>query len=79
MYKKDSKVSKGLAVYFYPELDREVIVVGVFEQEEDVLMGRKPLKYTVWDQLGRLDKYDFDEWDSLPTREEVKIHYIDLL
>lgn len=70
---------KGLAVYFYPEIDREVIIIGVFQNEEDMLSGKKPIKYTIWDENGRLDKYDFEEWDTLPTRDEVKIHYIDLI
>jgi hypothetical protein len=79
MYKNSENTAKGLAVYFYPELDREVIVVGVFDSEEDIYSGADPLYYTVWDEQGRLDKYDFERWDILPTRDEVKIHYIDLI
>lgn len=79
MNQNSTRVSKGLAVYFYPELDREVIVVGIFESQEDIDYGINPLYYTVWDEQGRLDKYDFERWDTLPTRDEVKVHYIELL
>ena len=73
------QISKGLAVYFYPELNREIIVVGIFLSEKDVEIGQPPLYYTVWDEDGRLDKYDVDTWETLPTREEIKKHYIELL
>lgn len=76
---KNKNYSKGLAVYFYPELDREIIVVGIFKSQEDIFAGKKPIRYSIWDENGRLDTYDFEDWDTLPTREEVKIHYIDLL
>ena len=79
MNQNGTKISKGLAVYFYPELDREVIVVGVFASQEDIDLGADPLYYSVWDEQGQLDKYDFEMWDTLPTRDEVRIHYIELL
>jgi len=79
MYKNSTNIAKGLAVYFYPELDREIIVVGIFASQEDIWSGNKPIKYTVWDEQGRLDKYDMEEWDNFPTRDEVKIHYLELL
>lgn len=71
--------SKGLAVYFYPELDRSIIVMGIFQKEEDIWTGQEPIYYTVWDENNRLDKYDFDSWETLPTRQEVRKHYIELL
>jgi hypothetical protein len=71
--------NKGLAVYFYPEVNREIVVVGVFKNKGDIASGIEPLKYAIWDENGRLDVYDFEEWNTFPTRDEVKIHYIDLL
>lgn len=79
MNKNGTKISKGLAVYFYPELDREVIVVGVFASQEEIDSGADPLYYTVWNEQGQLDRYDIERWDTLPTREEVKFHYIELI
>ena len=76
---KNKNYTKGLAVYFYPELGREIIVVGIFQNQEDIWSGRQPIGYSIWDENGRLDTYDFEDWDTLPTRDEVKIHYIDLL
>ena len=76
--KKDKPIPKAVALYYYPKYSREILVLGVFEKEEDI-ENDQPMYYTIWDDNGRLDKYDFEEWESLPTREEIKAHYLDLL
>lgn len=76
--KKDKPIPKAVALYYYPEYRREVLVLGIFEKEEDIA-NSKPMYYTIWDDNGRLDKYDIEEWESLPTRDEIKAHYLDLL
>lgn len=69
-------INKGLAVYFYPDIEKDIIVVGVFENETDITNGLEPLYYTIWDDSSRLDIYDFEQWNEMPTREEVKKYYL---
>lgn len=69
-------ISKGLAVYFYPDIEMDIIIVGVFENESDITGGLEPLYYTIWDDSSRLDIYDFEQWNEMPTREEIKKYYL---
>jgi hypothetical protein len=74
----NNKIPKALALYYYPEYDREILIIGIFADEENMTFDN-PLSYKIWDESGRLDKYDLEEWEYLPTREEIKTHYINLL
>ena len=76
--KKDKPIPKAVALYYYPEYNREILVLGIFRKEEDIV-NFNPMHYTIWDDNGRLDKYDFEEWSCLRTRDEIKAHYLDLL
>lgn len=70
------KYAKGLAVYFFPEYDRDFIVIGLFNSEEEMMQGGTPHGYTVWDNYKRVDTFDFFQWEHLPTREEVRLFYV---
>ena len=68
--------TKGLAVYFYPDWNRDIIIVGVFHSKKDIEEGKDPLYYQVWDDDTRLDTNE-NIISKMPTREEIKQRYVE--
>ena len=72
----DKLIPKALALYYFS--NREILIVGNFTDLESMDSG-KAVEYTVWDDVGRLDKNEFDVWDYLPSRDEIRKFYVDLI
>ena len=68
--------SKGLAVYFYPEWNRSILVIANFTSEKNMYEGESPVSYQIWDDDTRLDKQD-DTIIEFPSWDEVKTNYVE--
>ena len=70
-------IKKEVALYFFPSVEMEVSVVGVYDSWKKLYMD-EPLHYMVYGEEGQNLEDNNTVWTSVPSREEVRSRYVEV-
>lgn len=70
-------IEQNLCFYTYPDHEQTIEVVGVYQSWKKVYMD-EPMYYLVYTDTGECLNNDDTVWSRVPTRDEVREHYVEI-